>query len=52
MKISIRFLCGHFEALEKKEIEKEKILISPVFKINGKHRAESGLYCLKCSKRH
>lgn len=48
--ISIRFRCGHFEKLTLAEIKKQKVEISPVFKVNGKEKAESGRYCLGCSK--
>ena len=46
--ISIRFRCGHFESLSPAEIKKQKVEISPVFKINGQDKAESGQYCYKC----
>ncbi len=48
--ISIRFFCGHFENHSPAEIKKQKIVISPVYKINGQDKAESGQYCLNCSK--
>lgn len=49
--ISIRFRCNHFEILTLAEIKKQEIYICDPFKINGKHRAESGQYCLACLSR-
>ena len=48
--ISIRFRCGHFEKKTLAEIKKQKIEISPIFKINNKNKAESGQYCYNCSQ--
>jgi hypothetical protein len=47
--ISVQFRCGHFEILPRKEY-KELTQTSAPFIINGKLRAESGLYCAECSK--
>lgn len=49
--ISIQFRCGHFESLTPQEIKKQEIVICAPFKINGKLRAESGQYCLNCSRK-
>jgi len=48
--ISVRFRCGHFERLTENEIKKQKVEISPIFKINDKNRAESGQYCYNCMR--
>lgn len=50
-KISINFRCGHFESWTEKEIKKQEIFICYPFMVNGKKRAESGQYCLECSKK-
>lgn len=49
-KISIRFFCGHFEQKTPVEIKKAKIVVSYPYVINGERKAESGQYCLICSK--
>ena len=50
-KININFRCGHFESWTEKEIKKQEIFICHPFMVNGKKRAESGQYCLECSKK-
>lgn len=47
---SIQFRCGHFERLTEAEIKKQGVYIGATFTINDVRRAESGDYCLECSK--